>query len=105
MALGAILMSRQQQEHASWAGTRIPVRPADPMRTGHPASKRVRRDAPGMAESLVFHGNSRDPSFATLHELLCVDSCSLGRIIRFFGIGQFFFDLLRGARYSRFNNG
>jgi len=30
-----MLMSRQQHEHASWTGARIPVRPAGAMRTAN----------------------------------------------------------------------
>jgi len=35
--LGAMLMSRQQHEHADWQGARMHVRPAGAMRTWHPA--------------------------------------------------------------------
>ena len=38
LKLGGMLMSRQQHEHASWQGTQIHVRPADAMRTWHPAA-------------------------------------------------------------------
>ena len=56
---GTLLMSRQQHEQAAWPGTRIPVRPADAMRTYQPAHFVIEESHKGMktaAASTICNG-------------------------------------------------